>query len=180
MRRRAPALTLVELLITAAVIALVAAFIIPTYQLILSQAQLSAATNQAVELLRLQQQRTVAEQVIYGFSSSATSTIVTYKKCSNVACTTTTNQSYTVDASTIATFLCRSANCDTKDVTLTTLPVNVLVDSASFGGQVDVRFTTAGAPSTSGTLVLRDAIRNRRRSIDLRPSGSLLPGSREY
>jgi prepilin-type N-terminal cleavage/methylation domain-containing protein len=179
-RLRARAVTLIELIVAAAVMAIVALFTVPTYQLILAQAQLSSATNLTVEQIRLQVQRTVSEQQIYGFSARSVNTVVAYQVCQNLACTSTTNSNYTVGPGVIASFLCRNVACTAKDVALTTLPVNVVVDSTSFGGQTDVRFSTAGAPSTSGSLVLRDTIRNRRRQIDLRPSGAILPGSREY
>ena len=58
--------TLIELVVVVALLAVVAAVAIPTYQLLLSQAQLNSATTQVADLMRLQEQKTVTEQKITG------------------------------------------------------------------------------------------------------------------
>ena len=138
--------TLIELILAVGLIALLAAFTVPTFQLILSQLQLSTATSQTGDLLRLAEQRTVTEQQIYSVAFTAGSATVTE----------------TLAGSALYTL---------------TLPSNIVVDSANFGvGVSTVQFTTAGAPSTSGNMVLHDTIRNVYRQIDVRPSGAIIEG----
>ncbi len=174
MNIRKPGFTLFELVLVLGIMAVVSIFIVPSYQLFLSQAQLSAATSQVAELMRLQQQQTVSEQKIYGFTISANTLVVAYLRCTNADCTTTVSDNYTVGPTTIAKYLCENVGCTAKTVSLYTLPSSIVVSSTSFSSQTDIRFSTAGAPSTSGSLRLRDTTRNRYRTIDLRPTGAIL------
>jgi len=146
--------TLIELVVVVALLAVVAAVAIPTYQLLLSQAQLNSATTQVADLMRLQEQKTVTEQKIYGLTIVAGATTIPY-------------------------FLCQDAGCSTKTIQYYTLPSNIVISQESFSSN-DVRFSTAGAPSSSGTVVLKDTARSRQRNVDLRPSGAIQDSSPEY
>jgi prepilin-type N-terminal cleavage/methylation domain-containing protein len=152
-RRRA--FTLIELLVTVGILTLLAAFIVPVFELMLSQLQLATATNDVAELMRQTNQKTVTEQVIYGVT-------------------------FTSGASTIPQFLYNTSN-GTKTIQSTyTLPSNICIDTVSFSSNTDIRFSTSGAPNASGYVVLVDTVRNRRREIDLRPSGSVFANQSEY
>jgi prepilin-type N-terminal cleavage/methylation domain-containing protein len=147
------AFTLVELLVTMAVLVLLGSFVIPTYQTILSELQLSSAVEQVAEQTRLAQQRTVTEQQVYGVT-------------------------YTVGANTVPLY---SMNGATKTAVSTiSLPAYVSISTVSFSGNADIRFAPSGAPNYSGYLVLRDIIRNRYRRIELRPSGTIITTSAKY
>ena len=141
------AYTLVELVVAMSILALHAAFIIPTYQLILSQLQLNTAVTQVSELLRLSEQKTVTEQQIYSVDIVVNGSSITQKR----------------NPSTIVTTL--------------NLPTYVVISTVSFGGASNVAFTTAGSPSVSGSFVLKDTSRNRSRQIDIRPSGAIIAGA---
>ena len=141
------AYTLVELLVTIALLALLAAFTVPTYQLILSQLQLNSAVGQVTDFIRLAAQKTVTEQQVYGVTLNAGSVnVVMYEMVNGVKTTVQTS----------------------------TLPTNMKIDTVSFNNTSDISFTTAGAPSVSGSFTVKDTIRNRSRLIQIRPSGNIL------
>jgi len=150
----AKSFTLVELLVVAGLLALVASVAIPTFQLLLSQAQLSAATTQVADMLRLQEQQTVTQQKIYGVTSIA-------------------------GATSIPNFLCLNGGCTSKTIQYLALPNNIQISGETFAGN-DVDFSTAGAPNYSGTLTLEDMSRLRRRDIQIKPSGAILDSTPEY
>lgn len=150
---RKRAFTFIELLVIVGIVALLAAFTVPTYQLILSQLQLSEATSQVGDFIRLSEQKTVTEQKTYG---------VTLTAGGNIISQTLTTVSGTTTTVTVVSTL--------------TLPSNIVVSSASFGSSSSVTFTTAGAPSLSGSLVLNDTVRSRNRQISVRPSGEVVAG----
>ena len=140
------AFTLVELMVSVMVLAMLAAFTVPTYQLLLSQQQLSSATADVADFIRLTSQKTVTEQVVYGFTVTA-------------------------NAKTITMF---SVNGATQTVVQTlTLPSSIQVGTVNFSGNSDVRFSTNGAPSVSGNFTLLDTNRARSRLIEVRPSGNI-------
>jgi prepilin-type N-terminal cleavage/methylation domain-containing protein len=145
MRRNA--YTLVELLVTSAVLAVLGAFTVPTYQLILQQLKLSESTEQTVAFIRATQQRAITEQVNYGVSLRA-------------------------NATTIPMF---RVNPDTTQTTVETysLPTDIRISAIAFSNNGDVRFNPAAAPSVSGTITIQDTIRNRTRTVDIRPSGNI-------
>lgn len=146
------AFTLVELLISVLVLALVASFTIPTYQLLLSQQQLNAAVDQSSDFIRYAAQQTVTEQVVYGFTVNTNGTNITMFKI--VGTTQTT-------------------------VKTLTLPSAIQIGTVSFSGNTSIRFTTAGAPSASGYFTLYDTIRNKSRSVEVRPSGNVRTNTSE-
>jgi len=152
------AFTLIELLIATAVIVSVVAFITPTYQLIISQLQLSEAANQVADFLLLTQQKTVTEQVIYGvtFTAGAT-TIPQYTYVDNGDGTSTKTQK--------ATF---------------TLPTNISISQINFSSQNDVRFSTSAAPNVSGNVVIEDVVRGRQRRITISPTGAINANQAEF
>ncbi len=150
MTRRA--FTLVELLVTVSVLAFLAAFTVPTYQLLLSQLQLNSAVNEAANFIRTAQQRTVTEQQVYGIT-------------------------LTLNDDAIPMFVVQGATSPV--IGTMDLPNSIEVGSISFGGQTDIRFSAAGAPSTSGSFTLRDTIRNRSRTIEIRPSGTVRANTSE-
>ncbi len=139
--------TVVELMVSIALMAILATFTVPTYQLLLSQQQLNSAVDQTSDLIRYAAQRTVTEQVVYGFTVTAGSTNVVM---------------FQVDGSG-------------NNVTMQTLtlPSNIQVGTVSFSGNNSIRFSTAGAPSVSGNFTLRDTIRSKSRTIEVRPSGNI-------
>lgn len=147
MRQYKNAFTIVELMISVSLLAILATFTVPTYQLLLSQQQLSSAVDQTSDLLRLAAQNTVTEQVVYGFTITA-------------------------GGSTVTMFRVNSSN---QNITVQTLalPSNIRVGTVSFSGNNSIRFSTAGAPSTSGSFTLRDTVRNKTRMIEVRPSGNI-------
>ena len=146
--------TLIELLIAISILALLASFAVPTYQLILSQLQLTTAANQIADLMRLQEQRTVTEQRTYGLTLTANATTVPYFLCTNIDCSIKTTLSYS-------------------------LPSNIKISSSTFPN-FDVLFTTAGSPDFSGTLILIDTTRGRHRNVMIKPSGAVEDNSAEY
>ena len=149
------AFTLIEALVTVMIISILGAVIIPTYQLLLSQLQLSTATEQASDQIRLAQQKTVTEQSIYGV-------------------TLTTN------ATTVPLFLYDPvAGTKTPQNTLN-LPSNIIISTVSFTNQTDIRFATSGAPNYSGYILLEDTVRGRYRKIEVRPSGNIISNTAEY
>ena len=150
------AFTLIELLITVSILTLVGAFIIPNYQLILTQLQLTSATQQVVDLLRYNAQRTVTEQIPYGTILTANATTIPLYKCTDGTCATT------------------------QSLTSYTFPTNIKIGGVSFSGQSDIRFATSGAPNYSGTLTITDMSRNRSRNILVRPSGTVLMSGGEF
>lgn len=152
---RAKGFTLTELLVVTMILALVATFTVPTYQLILSQLQLSQAAEQAADHVRTAQQRTVTEQVVYGVTLTTNATSIPLFQITNPN---------TMAKSTIETL---------------SLPSNIRISAVSFSGQSDVRFTTAGAPSTSGSFTVLDMVRNRTRIVEIRPSGNIRVGGEQ-
>jgi len=153
--KRLSAFTLIEALVSVAILALVATFVVPTYQLILSQLQLNSATAQVADFIRLAEQKTVTEQQTYGvtFTTSATSVPL-----------------YLYNANT---------NSKTTQTTLT-LPSDISITEVSLGGSNDVTFATSGAPSVSGYIILTDSVRSRSREIDIRPSGAIINNEAEF
>jgi prepilin-type N-terminal cleavage/methylation domain-containing protein len=139
--------TIVELMVSVTLLAVLATFTIPTYQLLLSQQQLNSAVDQVSDLVRFAAQRTVTEQSVYGFSVVAGASSVTVFQVN------TLNQNVTVQT--------------------LTLPSNIEVGTVSFSGNSNIRFSTAGAPSTSGSFTLLDTVRNKTRTIEVRPSGNI-------
>jgi prepilin-type N-terminal cleavage/methylation domain-containing protein len=140
------AFTLIELLVTVMVLTLLVAFTIPTYQLILSQLQLNSAVEATADFVRLAAQKTVTEQQVYGVTLNTGSVNIPMFAISGTT------------QSTIQTY---------------TLPANMQIGSVSFNGTNDVRFTTSGAPSISGSFTVTDTVRNRSRVIEIRPSGNI-------
>ena len=151
------AFTLIELLITVALIALLASFTVPVFQILITQEQLSSAADQVVGLLRNSEQNTVTQQKIYGVTFAA-------------------------NAVTIPQFLCTNGNCTSGKVAqgAYNLPANIIISQVNFSGSSDVSFTTSGAPSVSGSLVLMDTSRNRRRTIQVQPSVAIQDNSPEF
>ncbi|CAN5125687.1 hypothetical protein BH11PAT4_BH11PAT4_0820 [soil metagenome] len=139
--------TVVELMVSISIIALLATFTVPTYQLLLSQQQLNSAVDQTSDLIRYAAQRTVTEQVVYGFTVTAGST--------NVIMFQVNGSNQNITSQTLA------------------LPSNIEVGTVSFSGNSSIRFSTAGAPSTSGSFTLRDTVRGKTRTIEVRPSGNV-------
>ena len=152
---RTSGFTLVELLVAIFVMTMVASFIVPTYQLILAQAQLGEATTQITDFLRLTEQKTVTEQQIYGVTLTA-------------------------NATTIPQYVYNPLTSAKTVQTTFALPTNVKVYAVNFSGNADVRFTTAGGPNVSGNVVIMDTIRTKKRQIDIRPSGTILANSSEF
>ncbi len=153
MMRRA--FTLTELLVVVMILALLATFTVPTYQLILSQLQLSQAAEQAADHVRSAQQRTVTEQVVYGVTLTTNATTIPLFKITNpVTLTKATQETYS-------------------------LPQNIKISATSLSNQTDIRFSTAGAPSTSGTFTIQDTVRNRTRLVEIRPSGNIRVGNEQ-
>ena len=154
------AFTMFELLLAASLLLLLSTFTVPTFQILISQIQLNAATNQIADILRLDEQRTLTQQQIYGVTFIASSNTVPQFLCLNVTCASGTDKSM---------------------ITPTyTLPTNIVIDQVNFSGNSDIRFATSGAPSTSGELILRDTSRNKRRKIEVRPSGAIIYNFPEY
>lgn len=128
------------------ILASLALFTIPTYQLVLSQVELNGAVNDVTDFIRHAAQRTVTEQIVYGVTmNSGASSIVMYQLNGNTKTTVATQN----------------------------LPTNMQVGTVSFGGATSVSFTTVGAPSVSGFLTIKDVNRNKSREIDIRPSGNI-------
>lgn len=145
--------SLIELLVTLSILAVVAAFTIPTYQMILSQLQLNSATEQAADLVRLASQRTVSEQVVYGIRVTA-------------------------GGSNIQMFVVNT-NGTTTVVRTLTLPAYTQIGTVSLSNATEVRFSTAGAPNVSGSFTIRDTQRSRSRAIQIRPSGNIRTGAEQ-
>lgn len=148
------AYTLVELLVTISVLALLAAFVVPSYMLIMSQAQLNTAVSEVSNLLRYNEQKTVTEQKTYGLTFSAGS-------------------------GTIPIFIKNVDNSKTAQPTYT-LPVNIVLGAVNFSGSSDVLFTNSGAPNVSGSFVLTDTVRNKSRLLTVKPSGEIVANTGEY
>ena len=153
-KRKKFGFTLIELVVSIGVIALLVAFSVPTYQLMVAQQQLNSAVDQVEEYIRLTQQKTVTEQQSYGLTFISNSTTVTQ-------------------------FLYVS---DTEKTTVEVfnLPTNIKIKSTDFANQADIRFTSAGSPNISGSLVLNDIIRNRSKAIEIRPSGAIISSGQEF
>lgn len=150
------AFTLLELVVVTGLIALLTAFALPTYQLILTQLELNSATTQVTDFLRLTEQKTITEQVVYYVVLTAPSTTLTQYK---------TQSGGNVVTATL------------------TLPSSIQVDSLHFGSGLpsnQLAFSTTGAPNISGYLVLKDISRIKYREIDVKPSGGILDNSSEY
>ena len=152
---RRPGLTFIELIVILAILALLATFVIPTFDLILNQLELNTAISQVQDLLRLTEQRTVTEQKNYYVSFNTGGQIITQ-------------------------YVENTSGGSDQVVSTITLPSSIVVDSLAFGGATTVRFATTGAPSVSGSLVLLDTGRIRHRKIDVRPSGSVVADGSEY
>jgi len=141
------AYTLIELLVTISVLAMLTAFTVRTYQLILSQLQLNSAVSQVTDFIRLAAQNTVTQQQTYGV---------------------------TINSGAVSMTMFEMVNGTKTVVQTTTLPTNMEIEQVSFGGASDISFTTAGAPTISGQFSITDTIRNESRLIQLRPSGNIL------
>lgn len=147
--------TLIELLVVVAALAFIAAFAVPTYQLILAQAQLTSATAQAADFLLSTQQKTVTEQKIYGVTLSTSAT-------------------------SIIQFVYNPTTHAKTTQTVFNLPSNTEISQVNFSGNTDIRFATTAAPNVSGNLVIHDIIRNRYKRITISPSGSITANQPEY
>ncbi len=154
-RSRRPALTLIELLIVTSILALVGAFVVPTYQLILSQLELNSAVAQVADFVRSAQQKTVTEQKLYGVT-------------------------FTTNGTTVPLYLFNSANSTKTTQNTLTLPSNITISAVNFSGNSDIQFATSGVPNFSGNIILTDTIRNRSREIDIRPSGAVINNQSEF
>jgi prepilin-type N-terminal cleavage/methylation domain-containing protein len=152
---RRKAFTVLELLIVVGILALLSGFTIPTFQLLLAQVQLSTASSDMEELLRLTQQKTVTEQNIYGVTLIPGATTVPRFRYNPLDGTKTIQETYT-------------------------LPSSIRLDTVNLVGETDIRFSTSGAPNVSGDVVLLDVDRTRRRRIDIRPSGAVFANQSEY
>jgi prepilin-type N-terminal cleavage/methylation domain-containing protein len=142
------AFTLIELIVVIALMALIAAFSIPTYQLLLAQAQLSGATSDVINFLILTEQQTVTQQKIYGVT-------------------------LTVGATSIPQFLYNPSNGAKTQQTPFSLAANTDIGAVSFSSQSDVRFSTSAAPSTSGSFDIYDTSRYVHKTITVAPSGDI-------
>ena len=153
------AFTVVELLVTIGVLSLIAAFTIPTYQLILAQQKLNSAAEGLADYLMLTQQKTVTEQLLYGVT-------------------------FTAGASTVPQYLYTPAspgNPATKTSTGTyALPSDIVISSVNFSGNADVRFLTSAAPNVNGNVVLRDTVRNRYKRVSIGPAGLISAKEAEF
>lgn len=147
--------TLLELIVVVGLLVLIGSFLIPTYQILLSQLELSTAVDQVAEQVRLAQQKTVTEQVIYGVT-------------------------FTSGASTVPLFLYNSGNGTKTTQSTITLPSNIIINVVSFSSHADIRFATSGAPNYSGYLTLKDTVRSKSREIDIRPSGTVITSGGEF
>jgi prepilin-type N-terminal cleavage/methylation domain-containing protein len=147
--------TLLELVVVMGVIVLIATFTVPTYQLLLSQLELSSAVDQVSGQVRYAQQKTVSEQTIYGVTFTSGSTSVPLF-------------SYNAGTSTKTT------------VSTVTLPGYIQIDVVSLSNQTDIRFATSGAPNYSGYITLRDTVRNKSRKVEIRPSGTVISNTAEF
>ncbi|HSI20606.1 MAG TPA: type II secretion system protein [Verrucomicrobiae bacterium] len=148
------AFTLIELLVTVGILTLIAAFVTPTYQLVLSQLQLNSAVQEVAEHIRLAQQKTVSEQNIYGIT-------------------------FTAGSGSVPLFLYNPADGTKTTQSTISLPAYITVNTVSFSGNSDIRFTTSGAPNYSGSLTIRDSVRSKSRTIEIRPSGTVITSSGE-
>jgi prepilin-type N-terminal cleavage/methylation domain-containing protein len=153
-----PAFTLIELIVVTALIAFIVAFITPTYQLIISQLQLSEAATQVGDFLLLTQQKTVTEQLIYGVTLTAGATSIPQY-------TYVVNPDGSVTKTPQTTFA---------------LPINISISQVNFSGQSDVRFSTSAAPNISGDIVVIDSVRGRKKRITITPSGSINANQTEF
>ena len=147
--------TLVELLIVVALMALVAAFTVPTYQLILAEEQLSSATGQLVDFMQYTQQRTITEQKIYG-------------------------DSFTAGGTTVQQFLYDTQSGNKSSQTTFSLAPNTQISAVNLNTSSDVRFSTSAAPSVSGTIEVMDSQRGRHKLITVAPSGTITANQPEY
>ena len=147
--------TLIELLVVVALMALVAAFTIPTYQLILAEEELSSATGQVVDFMQLTQQRTITEQKIYG-------------------------DSFIVGGTSTQQFLYDSQSSTKTTQTTFSLAPNTQISAVNLSSNTDIRFSTAAAPSVSGTIEIMDTQRGRHKLITIAPSGSITANQPEY
>lgn len=148
------AYSLIELIIAISVLTLLSSFVVPTYQIIMSQMQLGAAVDEVTDLLRLSEQKTVTEQKIYGVTLTA-------------------------NASTIPQYILNPDSTKTAQPTYT-LPANIKIGEVNFSGNSDIRFSTSGAPNVSGNLVITDIARSRSRRIFIKPSGSVFATQGEF
>ncbi len=147
--------TLLELIVVVGLIVLVGTFITPTYQLLLSQLQLNTAVEQVAEQVRLAQQKTVTEQTIYGIT-------------------------FTVGATSVPLYSYNSGTGTKTTQSTLQLPTNISISTVSFSTNTDIRFATSGAPNYSGTLTLLDSIRSKSRTIEIRPSGTVITSGGEF
>jgi prepilin-type N-terminal cleavage/methylation domain-containing protein len=149
------AFTLIELLITMGILAALAAFTVPTYQIIISQFQLTSSVNEVADFLRFAEQKTVTEQKIYGVT-------------------------LTVGATTIPHFQYDPSSEAKTSVSTYSLPSNIKIGEVNFSENADIRFATSGAPNVSGNLVLTDTARGKSRRIEIRPSGAIFITGGEF
>lgn len=159
---RYPGYTLVEMLIVVGLVSFLAAFMIPTYQLIITQLQLSTSADDVTSLLRTAEQKTVTEQVTYGMSLVAGATSIVQFNCSTASCDDG-NGSSTKTTTSVFNF-----------------PANIQIDSVNLAGNIDLRFATSGAPNASGSVTLIDTSRGKRRTINVRPSGAIITSPAEF
>lgn len=149
------AYTLIELLLVIIILALLAAFAVPTFQLIISQEQLSTATAQLGDTFRSVAQATVTQQKDYGLKlcTDNNASFMEYilgdpNIPSNISCPLTPPPRYF------------------------TLPNNIVIYQMPSGTNY-IYFNSAGAPNVNGSIILKDTARNRCRSLIIQPSGSI-------
>jgi len=147
--------TLIELIVTVALLAFIAAFAVPTYQLILAQAQLTSATAEVSDFLLETQQKTVTEQTIYGVTLNVSGTTIPQYTYNPITQVKTSKSTFN-------------------------LPSNTQIIQVSFSGNSDIRFATTAAPNVSGYLVIEDTVRMRAKKITISPSGSITANQPEY
>ena len=147
--------TLIELLVVIGLMSLIAAFTIPSYQAILSEEQLSQATDQLVGFLLLTQQKTVTEQKIYGVT-------------------------FTAGATSISQYVYDPVSSNKTPTTTFNLAQNTQLGAVNFSSQSDIRFSTGAAPNVNGSLEIYNPSQNRHKLIIVSPSGSITANQSEY
>jgi type II secretory pathway pseudopilin PulG len=149
-----PAYTLIELLLIIIILALLAAFAVPTFQLIISQEQLSTTTAQLGDTFRKVAQDTVTQQKDYGL-----------KLCTD---NNASFMEYILGDPNISS----SVPCPLTPPRFFSLPNNIIVYQMPSNTNY-IYFNSAGAPNVNGNIILKDTARNRCRNLVIQPSGSI-------
>lgn len=168
MRNRYRAFTLIELVVTVGVLILLAGFVIPTYQLLLSQFQLSSAASQVADYIRMTEQKTVTEQRMYGVTLTTDGAATMPNPATNKVI------SQFVYENGAENFAIPPASASLA------LPSTIVISSVNFAGERNIRFSASGAPNVSGNVVLTDTVRNRSRRIEVKPSGMVVDNTSEF